>query len=180
MQQPLPALSHRHTYLIPFFLTQNILLILSHTHFCAQGESEDWWFPLITNQSKPSQSHQSKPNRCAHTCAFQLFSPTWRVMEWIAAHSDCTEKDACSINVCMSAYVGKAKPMHIAAPEYHVCFPSYLDALSVIKTELLSRCWDTSQALWAKYWKTHAQEKVAQDRTLGDANFTPTQMKPAG
>lgn len=106
-------------------------------------------------------------------------------MEWIAALSDCTEKYARALNACMSAYVGKAKPLVApqqthSTPEYHLCFPAHWDALSVFTTELLSRCWDTSQALCAKYRKTHAQEKVAQDRTLGDANFTQTQIKPAG
>lgn len=77
-------------------------------------------------------------------------------MEWIAAHSDCTEKYARALNVCMSAYVGKAKllvaPQQThSTPEYHLCFPAHWDALSVFTTEPLSRCWDTSQALCAKY-----------------------------
>lgn len=157
MQQPLHRLSRRHANLIPFFLKHSILFHL--THFWAQGESEDWWFPLITNQSEPSRSHQSKSNRCVCACAFQLFSPTWGVMEWPAARSVCAEKDARSINKCMSASVGKAKLIHITTPEYNLCFPAQLDPLSVFTFELLSRCWDTSWALQAKYWKTHAQEK---------------------
>lgn len=165
MQQPLHRLSRRHANLIPFFLKHSILFHL--TRFWAQGESEDWWFPLITNQSEPSRSHQSKSNRCVCACAFQLFSPTWGVMEWPAARSVCAEKDARSINKCMSASVGKAKLIHITTPEYNLCFPAQLDPLSVFTFELLSRCWDTSWALQAKYWKTHAQEKSGPRRNLG-------------
>ncbi len=165
MQQPLHRLSRRHANLIPFFLKHSILFHL--THFWAQGESEDWWFPLITNQSEPSRSHQSKSNRCVCACAFQLFSPTWGVMEWPAARSVCAEKDARSINKCMSASVGKAKLIHITTPEYNLCFPAQLDPLSVFTFELLSNAGTHHELYKPNTERRTHKKKVAQDGTLG-------------